>query len=399
MSSTLLPRGKITISLFLIVLSLAACNTVAPMQSHKQDFLEEDEKRLWSESREKARRLDLSGARHDSKDLHEYVNDVAKRLISQGLRMPNISVSVKVLKNPYLNAFAYPHGEIYVHSGLMAAMENEAQLAALLGHEIAHFVNRHAVARLRNTETVSVSLQVLSMGAARAGLYANIVPWFNLFAMNAAVSGYSQSMEWEADNVGFEMVVSAGYDPTEAAKFFIHLERELKDRDKDQPFFFGSHPRVVERRDNYRVLAESVYAGRAGEIGADRFNDRVWPIKLETVEINIAQGRWDWGRSALEQFLASYPRNPRAHYLLGELHRLRNEPGDSEKAERAFAEALKVEDGFAPPHRGLGLLYARRGNKEPAVAALRRYLELAPAATDRAHIENQIVSMESSKIP
>lgn len=385
--------------LAVLVLGAAACRSAAPMTPDVLPTMAEVEKRLWSESRDRTRRLDQSGVLHESKELQAYVNTVAQRLLPASLRIQDAPINVKVIKNPYFNAFTFPHGAIYIHSGLLAAMENEAQLAALLGHEIAHFNHRHAYVHLSNRENVSVSFQVLAMGAGGAGLFSPLVSLFGLFTMNAAVSGYSQSLEWEADDTGLDLAMKAGYDPREAVKLFEILEREVKDRDKDQPFFFGSHPRLTERRDHYRQLVESHHAGRTGEIGADKFNDETAVIKLENVEINIAQGRWDWAESALVRFLSRYGHDPRGHYLLGELFRRRNKTEDRERAERAYKDALALDDRFALAHRGLGLLHERTGDAEKAHMSFRRYLELAPGANDRAHIESQLANQQIGRMP
>jgi tetratricopeptide (TPR) repeat protein len=83
-----------------------------------------------------------------------------------------------------------------------------------------------------------------------------------------------------------------------------------------------------------------------------------------------------------------YP--PEASYYLGEAYRQRGEAGDLERAEHEYHSVLEAAPQFAPPHRALGLLYYKRGDKTLAAPLLRRYLELAPAAADRGYIEHYL---------
>lgn len=107
---------------------------------------ESSEQRLWAHAEEETRTIDRSGWLYEDKDLDDYVNAVARKLSEPG----SPPISVKIIKNPYLNAMAYPTGRIYIHTGMLAAIENEAQLAVLLGHEMTHIVNHHAAQEFMN---------------------------------------------------------------------------------------------------------------------------------------------------------------------------------------------------------------------------------------------------------
>src|SRR5438128_9489145 len=123
-----------TISILFLLsmaLGLFSCASVSPFGGALQ--LAEDEKRLWNRSREEGRRIDFSGQLYDSKELVDYVNAVADKLIPEDLRKQDFHLTIKILKNPLLNAFALPHGIIYIHSGFLAKIENEAQLAVVIG--------------------------------------------------------------------------------------------------------------------------------------------------------------------------------------------------------------------------------------------------------------------------
>jgi hypothetical protein len=110
-----------------------------------------DEQRLWLRAEAEQKVINESGFLYEDADLEVYLNEVARKLQSPD-DLAGLPVKILVLKDPHLNAFAFPNGVIYLHSGLLARMDNEAQLAALRGHEITHCTHQHAL-RLRSLRT------------------------------------------------------------------------------------------------------------------------------------------------------------------------------------------------------------------------------------------------------
>src|SRR6202023_3035874 len=114
-------------------------------------------------------------------DLEAYLNDVPQRL-GPSEAFAAIPFRIRVVRNPYLNAFTLPNGRIYVHTGMLARMDNEAQLATLLAHEMTHATHRHAIRGLRdrkNNLAFAVGLN-------------SILPGIGSLAGLSAVSGYSR---------------------------------------------------------------------------------------------------------------------------------------------------------------------------------------------------------------
>ena len=139
--------GRLAILLYAAFLSITACATerVAPITQNGFQP-EEDEKRLWKEARELQMRFDRSGLVYEDVVVTAYVNQVASKIIPEKLTK-EIGFEIKILKHPVPNAFALPHGAVYVHTGFLARMENEAQLAAVLGHEVSHILHLFKVRR------------------------------------------------------------------------------------------------------------------------------------------------------------------------------------------------------------------------------------------------------------
>jgi len=393
-------RNGLTISgLLLCSWGVLSCSTPPRLDSQNVESLADDEKRVWMRSREEASQLDKSGQLDESAEINEYVNAVAQRLLPGDLRANKFPLKIKVINNPLLNAFALSHGVVYVHSGILAKLENEAQLATLLAHELAHILHRHPVRHFRQVQNVGVSLAWISVAGARAGVYGNLINLLGMLGASGAISGYSKIMESEADTTGLELMVAAGYDPRQSVALFEHLGQQVKDRKTDEPFFFGSHPRLVDRKLNFEDLLRSKYTDVTGFIGADEYFGKMSRIVLETAGLNIAQGRWDWAKEGIDRFVAKYPNDPQGHFRLAELYRLRNGEGDWTHAEAEFRKTLELDERYALAYRGIGLLYLKRGERAKAAVELKRFLVLQPDAPDKEFIEPYTLPTTTGVVP
>jgi len=247
-------------------LVLAACATTSlpPIGARGQPFLpEEDERRWWNRGKEMEQQLDRSGHRYQDPALEAYLNEVAERLLPAEVKAQGFSVRMKVLQNPLSNAFALPQGLIYIHTGMLARMENEAQLAAVLGHEMTHAVHRHTVRQFRQVQNQSAFLATLLMLSTGVGAYGDLARPLVVLGTLAAITGYSQDLETEADAEGLKWLIKADYDPKEASKIFALLQKDLDGEKVKEPFFFGTHPRLQERIEDYTKLLTTQYTAEA----------------------------------------------------------------------------------------------------------------------------------------
>ncbi|MCK5237081.1 MAG: M48 family metalloprotease, partial [Deltaproteobacteria bacterium] len=139
--------------LFSSFLIFSSCATITPFGSEGVDgtmTLTKQEEVLWDDSRREQRQIAYSKMLYRDEALDTYLNRVARTVLPLEASGELLEVSVNVILSPYLNAFAYPNGAVYIHSGMLARIENEAQLAALIGHELTHATHRHL---LRSTRT------------------------------------------------------------------------------------------------------------------------------------------------------------------------------------------------------------------------------------------------------
>jgi predicted Zn-dependent protease len=336
------------------------------------------EKNLWQEAEEFDRALLRAGKVNTDPALTTYLQGILERLYPEFRGR----LTVRLLNAPHLNAFALPNGSLYVNAGLIARFENEAQLATVLAHEGAHFIHRHSLQqadRVRNA--AAFALVVGMLGVPLVG---------DLLALSS-MFGYSREHEREADAIGYQRLVAAGYSARESTRTFEHLQAEIKAGDIKEPFFFASHPKLQERIENYSELARDAVNG---EVARERFVETTAALRLAVLDTDLAAYRYKQIILVLGDPARRREYPPEASYYLGEAYRLRGETGDTERAEREYHATIETAPQFAPAYRALGLMHYKRNEPVLAVMRLRRYLELAPAAADRAHIEAYLARLE-----
>ncbi|MFQ5912417.1 MAG: M48 family metalloprotease [Nitrospinota bacterium] len=412
------------VAYFLIPIFVITCATtnLPPLSVNPKGRLESDEKRIWERSAEEQRKLDRSKKMIGDPLLEEYLNEIGRKLAPRSLKGSELlTFQFKVVRDPALNAFAYPNGKIYVHSGLIARVDNEAQLATVLAHEMTHSVNRHTVRAVRDRENKKwwyiggiIALSFLFayltgrraeegdiVGAALLNNAARLLVALALpLAIMASINGYSRELEGEADWGGMELLAKAGYDVNEAPKVFQLFQKTYGDSTATENFFFGSHPRNTDRISNYRSLLAGRYTRAAKEKGRIKdtreFQLRRRVIIRENALMDIRAGRFNVARAALEKVLAITPNDAKAHYYYGEIYRLSEKtPEGEEKALARYLEAIELDPELSEVYRAMGFLHYKRGERENAKRAFRRYLDLNPDAKDRNQIKDYIVELSS----
>src|SRR2546428_382579 len=183
-----------------------------------------DERRLWDQAREEERKLRDKATLYQDPILEDYLNQVADRLAPPEVKgQEAIRIRVFAIKDPTLNAFTYPTASIYVHTELLARLENEAQLAVVLGHEMTHATHRHALEFERSARNKVIGFSIASIAASiwvagKAGAKAEQGDWRDAYMVNqignilvglglqlafiAAVNGFGRELERGAGGGG-----------------------------------------------------------------------------------------------------------------------------------------------------------------------------------------------------
>ena len=366
-------------ALLLLILSAACATTNIPPHTGTRLNLEEDEKRIWLQAQEGEAQINRSRLVADSPELETYLGEVTRKLFPD---LP-FACRVRVVKDTSVNAFAFPNGAIYIHTGFLARMENEAQLAALLGHETTHAVNRHAVKERRELKNKSAVYAAITLGGYGGGLFTMV-----------SVTGYMRDLEREADTEGYRRMVSAGYEPSEAPQLFRILDRWIAETGVKDPYFFSSHPKVRERIESYEELAAADPRRGKGVDNREIFLSKTIRVVLENSELDLKGGRFESALRGTEKYLATAPRDPRGSYVRGEIFRQRNTGNDIEQAMDWYRKAIGQDASYPDPYRALGMIHYKRGEKAEARQHLERYLALNPGGPDRAYIEGYIRSLQ-----
>jgi len=348
------------------------------------------ERELWNQAAKEEETLDKAGQPYGDPLLEEYLARVAARVAPAQMIASAPPIRVSVVGDPTLNAFAMPDGRVYLHTGLLARLENEAQLAAILAHELTHVTHRAALGLdARVPESVSAAPAVFR------GLP---------LASRAAVRGYGRALERDADVQGLRRMVEAGYDPGQAPRAFELLQRRYGDSGALEPFFFGNRSQLEERARNARELLQARYAGldpRSLNRNGNEFAARTRVLVRENAALDVRAGRFELARAQLDHVLALMPTDAAAYVVYGDLHRLQAQrPGRAADAGRlrtlarqAYERAAGLDPTYADPFRQLGLLYYESGDRADAQVAFRKYLALDPDAVDARRIHEYVVEL------
>lgn len=170
---------------------------------------------------------------YDNPTLTRYVNGITQSL-AQGSRRPQINYTVQIVKDDSINAFATVGGFIYIHTGLLRAADNEAQLASVIAHEMGHIEKRHVIQQIQQA---AIAEGILSVGGIEENALIDLGVELALHRPN------SREHEFEADTVGLELLKNAGYAPIASVNFL----KKLLDQTDSTPEFLSTHPDTEDR--------------------------------------------------------------------------------------------------------------------------------------------------------
>jgi beta-barrel assembly-enhancing protease len=271
-----------------------------------------------------------------------------------------------------------------VWTGLLLRMRNEAQLAAVLGHEFGHFEHRHSLQNFRSVRGKTDAIAWLSF-LGTAGLVAQVGLLGSIFSFN-------RDMEREADRVSIGYMRGGGYAPGAAASVWRQVlreqdataaERKRKPRRRGRGFL-DSHPATEDRMNYLADLAREVpEASGGGFLGGAEYRGAMAKWWAPLIDDQIKLNDFGGTQFLLDQMALEEGWTPELLYARGELHRARGRAGDFEAAVGCYRDALAA--GYALPElrRGLGLALLRTGAAEEGRALLREYVTMQPDAADR----------------
>jgi predicted Zn-dependent protease len=199
--------------------------------------------------RQAAQQVQQSIGLVDDADLQRYVQQVGGRLAAASQR-PGLPWTFGVVDDPVPNAFALPGGFIYITRGMMNLLTNEAELASVIGHEIAHVTARHSVSQISRAQLAQLGF---GLGGILFPKVQQLSPLIGA-GLDLLFLKYGRDDEREADTLGFDYVRMEGYDVREFPDVFATLQRTSEESERGLPAWLSTHPTSVERVDAAEAL-------------------------------------------------------------------------------------------------------------------------------------------------
>lgn len=390
------------------------------------------------------RRFERDGLVFEDEATNAYLFRIGQSLIPKGLTLENVSWKFRALRDPVPNAFALPNGSIYVSTGLLALMDNESQLAAVIAHELTHVMRRHTYLQNRNTRKKFLTMNVIQLvgglipfDVATAAMM--VIAAVSPLIVQSMVAGYSRDLEREADFKGIDMMIAAEYPPEEMVKSLKLLSNDIEG--EQMRLFYNDHPALDER-----IKYLSTYLGSRAdtvtpqmELNREKaaYFRQAESVMRHDIQLSINSGRF---RSALylaqrlvdfhpdsstnvfwlaEAYRTLGPRSPQLtdreltndakkdavrrrekrtveeeeRELLATAAGQENWKQHQQKAEELYLHALSLENPWPAAHRGLGMLYEKLARPDDAAKQYEKYLELSPSANDRERIQRRIEAL------
>jgi len=381
------------LTLLALVFSPAQAAKVNPAYEVEQLPENDKESGLWESASKHENRLKNAGTVFHEREVEAYLEDLAERMLGGSLDHLGINLDFVLVAEPTLSGWTYPYGTIGLHSGLLVRMDNEAQLAAIVAHEISHFLQRHTYREFivdgRNSALGKGLgfLAGLAVASETGSFDPNVMDFTGDLWTNLATSGYSQKNEYVADEEGLRLMANAGLSIDEAIPAFHSLEENEVYGAGDPRKMWSSHPRLEDRIRNLQKEIRKKKRKKdfvAGEVPSSaEYYDAIAPVLLINAKLDLREQKFDRARESLARYLEVRPGSAEAQFLTGETYRRANPAGpDFDESLAAYRDALANDPDYAEAHREIAMAYRILGENDEARTAFRRYLAAAPDAPD-----------------
>lgn len=319
-------------------------------------------------------------------ELTQYVQSVGTRLATVSDR-PELPYEFVVLNDSVPNAWAMPGGKIAFNRGLLYELNSEAELAAVMGHEIVHAAARHGAKSMERGVFLQGAMIAVGL-ATQDKEYANLIVGGSQLGAQLISSKYGRDAESESDYYGMLYMKKAGYDPAAAVTLQETFVRLSEGKQSDFiSGLFASHPPSPERVAANKVTLAKV--GPGGDWGKEVYAQKVAKLKAT----QPAYKAYDEGVKALskgdaatatklaKQAIAGEPKEARFQELLGDIAFTQKKP---QEALGYYEKAIQMQPDYFKPHIQSGIALFNMGKKAEAEPFLKRANELLPTAPGHA---------------
>jgi predicted Zn-dependent protease len=326
------------------------------------------------------------GGAVDDPQLQAYVDRVG-HAVARVSQRPNLPYTFTVINDSSPNAFALPGGKIAITRGLLVNLDNEAQLAAVLGHEVGHVNARDSVQGMQRGMLLNLGLGLVS-GATDQNAYGGLAQQTAALAAGLLDKSYSREQERQADRLGIDYMVKAGYDPVGAVQVQDIFYRKLEGGAEPQWLsgLFRTHPFSKERllANQQYIAAQYPAPGKDARIGSEPFKQAVAGLQQTREgyalydQARQQQKQGELGK-AIASFLQAATKAPDQALILTGLGMAYLEADNLNSARMNLAKAVRLDGNYYYSRLGLGYCYLQLKEPTKAVAELEKSLNLMPS--------------------
>ncbi len=314
-------------------------------------------------------------------ELTAYVQSIGNKLAAVSDR--KLPYEFSIINDSTPNAWAMPGGKIAFNRGLLYELNSEAELAAVMGHEMVHAAARHGAKDMERGLLLQGAMVAVGIGAQNTD-YANLIVGGAQIGAQLVSTKYGRDAESESDFYGMQYMKKAGYDPAAAVTLqetFVRLSAEHKSNFIDG--LFASHPPSAQRvAANKSTLTQ---LGAGGDMGTTAYAQKVSKLKStqaaykaydEAVKA-LASKDLEKAKLLINQAIAGEPREAKFQELLADMALLQKKP---EAALALYAKAITMQPDYFKPYIQSGIALFNMGKKAEAESYLKRANELLPTA-------------------
>ncbi len=316
--------------------------------------------------------------------VNAYVREVGQKLATVADRP--LPYEFVVLNSSVPNAWAMPGGKLAVNRGLLTELNNEAELAAVLGHEITHAAARHSAQQMQRALLLQAGVMAVAVAAGSADeRYAPLAVGSAALAASILSQRYSREAELEADHYGMGYMARAGYDPYAAVTLQETFVRLSGGRNTNWlEGLFTSHPPSTERVAQNRLRAQQL--GVRGELGAERYKSRIASLlrdkpayaSYDAAVKALGEKDYKKAQGLVAQAIQRQPKEALFHGLQGFLALQQSRPTE---ALADYQRALSLDGDYYQHYVGAGLAAKALNRPDQAAQYLEKSITLLPTAT------------------
>ena len=296
-------------------------------------------------------------------EVKQYVDYMLARLVKASPPQPFTFKATTILHNS-LNAFAVPGGYVYVFTGLIMNLDKEEELAGVLAHELAHVTQRHVASRLQKAQFVTLGSLLLAVaGVAAGGAGGGALAMGALGAGQSAMLNYSRLDENEADQIGLQYLIAAGYPPDGMVAGFKVLRQKSWMSGISVPTYLSTHPALGDRINGLQARIQTM-----GKSVQNRNQDNKRFTRVKT----LLWARYGDDQAALQRFSGSDGLSSMGRGIVLARQNRINE------ASTAFDQALKAAPDDPLVLREAGAFHYRKGDMGRADGLLSKAMRIDP---------------------